>query len=365
MQFASVVNVTFPDVYQRFLDAVDVINFEFSRVLSAGCMFSFDFHDKLLIVTIGPIAGLILLGITYVIAASKHRHSKNALGNIWDKHVSMVLLVTFLVYSSISSTVFQMFACEVLDDGSNYLRADYRINCDSSKHKELQIYAGFMILLYPVGIPLLYTGLLFRDRTVLRKAAERNASSKVKPTSDLWKPYKPSRFYYEIIECVRRISLAGAIVFIYPNTVAQIAVTVVVAFIFAMLSEALAPYNVLWDCWISRTGHVVVFMSMYIALLLKTDVSREHTSSQSLLALVLVAAHICMVLAVIVEAVIMVLSVPTLERDGPRRKVAYRIPSIRRGACIKRRKIHGVLEFDGIEASVGNGEVESKSPEPI
>ena len=163
-------------------------------------MFSFDFHDKLLIVTIGPIAGVMLLGITYVIAASKHRHSKTALGNIWHKHVSMVLLVTFLVYSSISSTVFQMFACEVLDDGSNYLRADYRINCDSTKHKELQIYAGFMIVLYPVGIPLLYAGLLFRDRTVLRKAAERNVLSKVKPTSDLWKPYKPSRFYYEIID---------------------------------------------------------------------------------------------------------------------------------------------------------------------
>ena len=171
-QFVSVVNVTFPDVYQRFLDAVDLINFELSWAVSAGCVFSFDFHDKLLIVTIGPIVGLLLLGITYVTAASKHRHSEATVRNIRHKHVSMVLLVAFLVYSSVSSTVFQMFACEVLDDGSNYLRADYRISCDSSKHKELQIYAGFMILLYPVGIPLLFAGLLFRDRTVLRKTTD-------------------------------------------------------------------------------------------------------------------------------------------------------------------------------------------------
>lgn len=53
-QFASVANVTFPDIYQRFLDAVNVLNFELSWILSAGCMFSFNFHDYLLIATIGP-----------------------------------------------------------------------------------------------------------------------------------------------------------------------------------------------------------------------------------------------------------------------------------------------------------------------
>ena len=187
----------------------------------------------------------------------------------------------------------------------------------------------------------------------------------MKPTSDLWKPYKPSRFYYEIIECARRISLTGAVVFIYPNTVAQVAVTIVVAFTFAMLSEALAPYNVGWDCWISRTGHVLVFMSMYTALLLKADISGGRTSSQRLLASVLVAAHICMVLTVIIEAVVMAFSVTTLERDEPRRKVTDLLPFTRPRACLKRVKIHGVLYFDGIEALVGNAEVEAKLPEPI
>ena len=357
-QFAQVANVTFPDVYQRFLDAVDVLNFEFSWVLSAGCVFNFDFHDHLLIATIGPIVIVLLLGVTFLTAAAKHQNLEATLLNTRHKHVSMVLLVTFLIYSNVSSMIFQMFACEVLDDGKNYLRADYRIECDSAKHQTLQIFAGFMILLYPVGIPLLYAGLLLRDRNLLRKAAERQVSSKVKPTSDLWKPYKPSRFYYEVIECARRISLTGAVVFIYPNTVAQVAVALVITFVFTVLSEALAPYDVGWDCWINRTGHVIVFMSMYIALLLKADVSSERTSSQRLLAFVLVAAHVCMVLAVLIEAVVMAFSATTTRVDEPIRRPAARWQFTwqRNGL-----NMHGVPSFDGIEASARDAEVESKS----
>ena len=354
-------NVTFPDIYQRFLDAIDVLNFDLSWVLSAGCVFSFDFHDQLLISTTMPIAGMILLGITYVTAARRHRHSDAALRIIRHKHVSMVLLITFLVYSSVSSTVFQMFACEDLEDGKNYLRADYRIECDSAKHKVLQIYSVIMIMLYPVGIPCLYAGLLFKYRYVLNRAADREVSSEgVDSISDLWKPYKPSQFYYEVIECVRRISLTGAVVFIYPNTAAQIAVTLIMSFVFTIISEGLAPYDSRWDCWINRTGHVIVFMSMYIALLLKVDVSSERASSQRLLASILVAAHACMVLAVVVEAVAMACSVTKPQsRDEPRPRVSclpFRQPQI--GGF----KIHGVSTFDGIEMrSCSTTESKSKS----
>ncbi|CAN0497746.1 unnamed protein product [Laminaria digitata] len=50
----------------------------------------------------------------------------------------MMLLLTFLVYSSVSSILFQMFACDDLEDGKNYLRADYRVECDSSQHSRFR-----------------------------------------------------------------------------------------------------------------------------------------------------------------------------------------------------------------------------------
>ena len=130
------------------------------------------------------------------------------------------------------------------------------------------------------------------------------------------------------------------------------------AFVFALVSEGLAPYDSRWDCWINRTGHVFVFMDMYIALLLKVEVSSERASSQRLLASILVAAHACMVLAVVVEAVAMACSVATPQsRDEPRLRVSYRLPS-----RLPQVPIQAVSTFDGIEMrSCSIAESESKS----
>eukprot|EP00904_Undaria_pinnatifida_P004259 jgi/Undpi1/13834/HiC_scaffold_9.g03485.m1 len=339
-QFASVANVTYPGLYQDLLNGLDVFNFDLGWVLSADCIFDIDFHDRLLVSTISPITALLFLACTYATATHINHGKPESLQNIRNKHVSMVLLLTFLVYSSVSATLFKTFACEELDDDKQYLRSDYRIECNSSKHKGFQVYAGCMIVLYTVGIPALYLGLLFRDRDVLRiKEADREGPprSRVTSTSDLWKPYKPSVFYYEVIECGRRILLAGVVVFIYPNTAAQIAVTLVIAFAFALISEGLAPYATGWDTWISRIGHVVVFVSMYVALLLKVDVSDERASSQKVFETVLVAAHVCMVVVVVIEAVI----APCSFNMGQDEQPEHPSPRIRGGRSFGRNQGRG------------------------
>ena len=316
-QFTTIANVTYPHVYQRFLDTVNVLNFDLGWIshLSVGCLFDIGIHSRLLIATIGPIIAVMFLGVTYVMAARGSQGSPEALNLIRHKHVSIMLLLTFMVYSSVSSILFQMFACDGLEDGKTYLRADYRVECDSSKHIAFQAYASVMILLYTVGIPTLYASLLFRNRLVLEDGVGREESPRTQSFSDLWKPYKPSVFYYEVIECGRRVLLTGTVVFIYPNTSAQIAVTLINAFVFAMISEGLAPFVSRWNTWVNRMGHVVVYVSMYVALLLKVDVSNERSSSQKVFEAVLVAAHLGMILTMIVEAGMTVYSLRETVRE--------------------------------------------------
>lgn len=302
MQFSEVANATYPGVYQTFLDGVKALNFDLSRILSAGCFVDVDFHERLLASTIAPLVGMAILGVTYAVATRRNRGSKHALSNVRQKHLSMVLLLTFVVYSSVSSTLFQTFGSDRVDEGTIYLRADYRIHFNDPKHGLFKVYAGVMIVLYTVGIPLFYATLLNKNREALVKVG-RESNPRLKSTTDLWKPYKPHRFYYELVECGRRILLAGVVVFIYPNTASQVAVTILIAVFFMFVSEILAPYSSAWDTWISRMGHGIVFMSMYVALLLKVDVSNERRSSQKVFEIILVSAHTCMVLVVVVEAV--------------------------------------------------------------
>ena len=300
--------MVFPSVYQDFLDMVDIINFDLTWVVSVGCIIDTDFHDQLLFATLGPFVCMFILGCTYVIAMRRREMSEDARRVIRRKHASMVLLLTFLIYSPVSSTLFKMFACDELDDDRKYLRVDYRIECDASNHNALEIYAGFMVVLYVIGIPAFYGLLLYKNRETLSKNVDREEDESVKPITDLWQPYRPDRFYYEVVECMRRVLLTGAVVFILPNTAAQIAVQLMMVTFFMMASEALAPYASAWDTWCSRTANAILFTSIFLALLLKVDVSDERASSQEVFEWVLVAAHSCLVLIVVVEAVATVLA---------------------------------------------------------
>ncbi|CAM9855042.1 unnamed protein product, partial [Ascophyllum nodosum] len=147
------------------------------------------------------------------------------------------------------------FACEGLDtddplkDKQYYLMADYSIECDHY-HKKYQILAGFMVVLYPVGIPAAYALFLFRYRNVLQDGSGRDTDPSVQATSSLWESYKPSRFYYEIVECARRVLLTSVLLLIKGDTSAQIAVTIMLAFFFAVTFEILAPYKLHLDTWV-------------------------------------------------------------------------------------------------------------------
>ena len=304
VQFMSVADVTYPGMYQGFLNAVDVLNFDLSWMISAGCVVVMDFHGKLLTLTLGPMLAMLLLIGTHAYTKRIYRFSDQALKIIRHKHVSMALLLMLLVYSSSSSVIFQMFDCEKLDDDKDYLRADYTIECDSLRHKVLMGYAGFMFVLYPLGIPGLFGFVLFRNRRVLTDEEGRDDELSVKSISNLWKPYKPSRYYYEVIECGRRIFLTGVILIDDDDSAAQIAVTLILAFVFTVISEGLAPYESQTDAWVCRMGHAVVVVSMYYALLLKVNVSGETPASQKLFDTVLILTHVGMILTVVLETIL-------------------------------------------------------------
>ena len=56
---------------------------------------------------------------------------------------------------------FPIFVCTEVEN-ERYLVADMSLNCGSNEYRDGAIYAAFMVLVYPVGIPMMYLWMLYQ-----------------------------------------------------------------------------------------------------------------------------------------------------------------------------------------------------------
>jgi hypothetical protein len=326
-QYISITGLPLPDIYRKFLSWTDAFNLNLGWLLSLGCLTQINCYQKLLITTLGPFKVAAALAATYDIvrlrnkvqAVDAHISQRSIvrartmrLEKALTKHHLVFLAMTFLIYSTVSTTVFQTFACDTIDDSAttktSYLRADYSIQCGTAEHTLYRVYASIMVIIYPLGIPALYACLLWRKRHKLSsnnkssvRVLNRHDENELRSTRFLWKSCTPNMYYWEVIECMRRLLLTGAIVFIAPGTAAQAAIACVLAVVSAIIAVYCQPPVNPRDGQIYTGGAMIIFLSMFLSLLLTTDVSTETNSSQAAFALILVILNIVMVVAAVVQ----------------------------------------------------------------
>ena len=69
-----------------------------------------------------------------------------------EKCTSLALIVAYVMLPVATTVILKTYSCETFDDGSRMLRADYSIDCDSSRHQLFAVYSGMMVVLYPLGV---------------------------------------------------------------------------------------------------------------------------------------------------------------------------------------------------------------------
>ena len=247
---------------------------------------------------------LALLAGTNVLAKRRYKQSCSKVLAAQNKHLSAALFVVFFVYSSVSNTIFQTFVCDTLDDGVSYLQADYSLTCSTRRHRVYTAYASLMVAVYPLGIPVVFSWWLGRNRKYL-KMSNRESIAHLQPFAGIWGPYKPSRYYFEVVECCRRIVLTASAVFLVPNSVGQISVVLSLAVVFMFASESMCPFERNADMSLYRWGNGIILASMYVALLMNVDTAQEDEMMLSVFGVVLITANVVMVLVVVVQSVLL------------------------------------------------------------
>jgi hypothetical protein len=161
----------------------------------------------------------------------------------------------------------------------------------------------FMILLYPLGIPARYIYMLWRHRVNLRKTDnKREIDVSLHTTSFLWSPYTPNTYWWEVVECIRRLLLAGFLVFILPGTAGQAALSCVFAIFSFVVFGHHKSLAVPLDSKNYLLGCIILFLSMFTALLLKVDyIGADSYQSQKAISVVLILLNIWLFLSALFQ----------------------------------------------------------------
>ena len=143
--------ITYPAGFETVLAWTSIFEFDFLRIMPVSCVRKVSFYDTLLVTTLSPIAiSLVMVLICQTMAA---RTAGVRAREIRVFAFGAVLLVTIIVFPSVSTAVLSFFNCvereKGLADGTkarfNVLAVDYGVSCDDGKYKLWSAYAALMM----------------------------------------------------------------------------------------------------------------------------------------------------------------------------------------------------------------------------
>lgn len=298
-QIPFALDVDFPQIYLQFLDILWVFNLDLVEFLNLECIYKRNFYDKLVEATLGPfiLMGTIIIVLLTRLAVAYRLNSLNpsyTYAQFRKETIFCSLLLSFIVFSPVSIKVFQTFACEPFEDGSSRLIIDYTINCSGDEYNFYVIYSIFMILVYPIGVPALYFTLLYLNhdqvnpptRLVVRdserdlvsnviiqqeKIKLRNTYREIFIISFLYIAYEPRRWYFEILDCFRRLMMTAVPVLIMRGAITQIIIVLLVSLACIAAYMELKPYTTHSDNTVAVFSQWAITLTLIVSILLRID----------------------------------------------------------------------------------------------
>ncbi len=175
--------VTFPAVFILVISKLDVFAYLDVNILPFNCMVpSSNFHDRLLLMTLAPLAFIAYMGLVYFYQCREVRREYDAaekrsekLGILKADCVYFMLVFMYTVFSLVATTIVQTFNYDDrLEDvtGESYLIADYSIRKSDSEHKAYVAYAVIMFVVYCIGIPAASLHFLWKHKTNIQALQE-------------------------------------------------------------------------------------------------------------------------------------------------------------------------------------------------
>ena len=272
---ANVYDVPMPTAVARLLSIFEVFNFNIGGIgLPMQCLSLGTYEQRLAFTMLAPVALAAALVACFILRScccgSKGDRSRLGAGLL--AALPSLLSLTFLVFPMVSSAAFRAFSCEAFDDGRSYLRADYAVECGTDVHARAELLAWIGIGLYPIGISVLYAGLMWRARHAIRRNKPTALSMAL---GFLVRDYEPTFFWWELIEAWKKLFLVGFAVLIDPGSVVQLVVAFLFSLVYMLLASVAQPFKEDSDDLFAKASGFCLTALFFFSVILKQSVLTE------------------------------------------------------------------------------------------
>lgn len=291
--------VSWPKYWSQFISVFSFFNFDFVPWETLGCATSISYLQKAVIVGCIPVAAVLVIAVVVYFSMLCSREAgievqmakQQAHERAWTQFVKLVLFTVFLLYPFTSKMTLGVYNC-VHVEGVSYLAADFAVECTGS---EYWIYAGsnfVFVILYPIGIPVVY---FFLIRSIRHRLRDPHV---ILLYGFLYDAYQPECWYWEILDMLHKLLLTSALLFLPVNFILGACMLTVVAYLMGLL--LLHPYIRKGD----DRFHLLVQCNLYflalVGLILSTvpdpyaSTNWSAESLQTLLSLLLIAINVAL-----------------------------------------------------------------------
>eukprot|EP00936_MAST-01D_sp_MAST-1D-sp1_P001211 g1211.t1 len=232
----------------------------------------FSYIDRVYVHTCSATVLLAVIGV--VAALAPFKATRTAASNA-------LLLISFVTYPSVVTTLFNVFGCTTFEDGRSYLDVDRSIDCHSERYERVSTFAFVMAPLFAIGIPLVYAMLLARKRarlnpqgpatgTALSGVAfvelRRRNDPAIQHLAFLWRGYAPNMWWFEVFEMVRKFLLVGGPILLRFALADADKASVVYGLVMTVLTSAVMslgdPYLQKKDEWTMALSQTCFFFAL-------------------------------------------------------------------------------------------------------
>eukprot|EP00937_MAST-01D_sp_MAST-1D-sp2_P005101 g5101.t1 len=267
----NIYRVPFPQVFIEFMDKLAFLRFELFKLVPVRCVVPFTFHDILDAVVVTSFV-LVLPPWFKLLQeyAGVCQPSDQKLRKLTNTIVTWLLVLTYLLYPTMSSLLFQAFSCETVHLG-RFLHQDLSIDCDSAAHKYYERLTTVMVSLFAFGVPVLYWALLRRHRhNLLHNDAQYLSFFFADYTDEFW--------YWEVVECFRKLALTGAALFFgEQGSLLQAAVAITLMMLYIPVLIKAQPYALPSDNAVALLVNLGLLFVLFSSLLLKVKTAFAPT----------------------------------------------------------------------------------------